>query len=223
MNSAPHLLILKRVGKVLLIVGLLDMAVMTYCIANSISYSSSFNIFSVAGGVFLLRGSLRAASIIRWFGIFLVATFVSALLASPLLQPFSLTLTKIRLNPLVAAQFVLVFASVVALLWWVTRELGSQTVLLAQAAAGRKLTSVRLAIVAGIFLVIVLIISVMLTQRTDFAAKAISIAKEQLGSGYEYYVSSFHYLSSDGKSSVSGQVTAWTTTEIKMVPFQWRD
>jgi hypothetical protein len=60
-----HIPILKCVGGVLLIVGLVDIAVMIYCIANRISYSSSFNIFAVVAGIFLLRGNLRAASLVR--------------------------------------------------------------------------------------------------------------------------------------------------------------
>ena len=68
-----HLPILKRVGKVLIIIGLVDIAVMIYCIANSISYSSSFNIFAVIAGVFLYRGSLRTAVITTWLSsIFIV-------------------------------------------------------------------------------------------------------------------------------------------------------
>lgn len=66
MNSRSHLFILKRIGWVLLVIRLVDIGVMVYCIANGFAYSSSLNIFAVVGGAFLIRGSLRAASIIRW-------------------------------------------------------------------------------------------------------------------------------------------------------------
>jgi len=223
MSSPSHLPVLKRIGWVLLVVGLLDIGVMVYCIANGIAYSSSLNIFAVAGGVFLIRGSLRAASIIRWLGTFMIAAFASVLAASPLLQPPNLTLTQLRLSPLAAAQALIAFAFFLALLWWLTRELGSPPVLAAQAAAGRKLKSLRLAVAAGIGLAVVLAISVNLVQRTESAAKAISFAKEQLGPGYQYHVSSLSYQSSGASSSVSGVVTAWNEMEVKNVPFQWRD
>ena len=48
---------------VLVVVGLLDIGVLIYCIANGISYSSSQNIFAVIAGLFLLRGSLVAAGL----------------------------------------------------------------------------------------------------------------------------------------------------------------
>ena len=72
-----HTPILKRVGAVLLAVGLIDIAVMIYCIANRISYASSFSIFAVVAGIFLLRGSLRAASIVRRFAVFMLSGFVA--------------------------------------------------------------------------------------------------------------------------------------------------
>lgn len=87
MDSAGHPQILKRAGVVLLVVGLLDIGVMIYCIANSISYSSSFNIFAVIAGIFLLRGSLRAALVVRWLSMLMLAAFLTLILAWPLVQP----------------------------------------------------------------------------------------------------------------------------------------
>lgn len=223
MNSPSHVPILTRTGWVLLVVGVLDIGFMVYCIANGIAYSSSLNIFAVVGGAFLLRGSLLAASIIRWFGVFMIAAFASVLVTSPLLQPLSLTLTQLRLSPLAAAQSLLVFTVLLVLLWWLIRELGSQPVLAAQAAAGRNLKSIRLAYAAGVGLAVVLAVSVNLMHRTESAAKAISLAKGQLGPGYQYHVSSLRYQSSGANSSVSGVVTAWSEMEVKNVPFQWRD
>ena len=64
MYEQAYVHILKRVGGVLLVVGLIDIGVMIYCAVNRISYSSSFNVFAVIAGIFLLRGSLGAASIV---------------------------------------------------------------------------------------------------------------------------------------------------------------
>jgi hypothetical protein len=43
-------IILRRVGLALIVFGMLDIAVMIYCIANAVSYSSSFNVFAVLAG-----------------------------------------------------------------------------------------------------------------------------------------------------------------------------
>lgn len=67
-----HRAVLKRVGLVLVAVGLADVAVMIYCIATRQSYSSSINVFAVAAGVFLIRGSLAAA---HWVACFSAEVF----------------------------------------------------------------------------------------------------------------------------------------------------
>ena len=110
--------ILKRVGSVLLVVGLIDIAVMIYCIANGISYSSSFNIFAVIAGIFLLRGSLRTASVVRWFAVFMLSGFVALLISWPFMQPLDLTLTQLRLNPGASVAAVALVAFVLSLLFW---------------------------------------------------------------------------------------------------------
>jgi hypothetical protein len=61
MESQTYRGILKCVGGVLIVIGLIDIAVMIYCIVNRISYSSSFNIFAVIAGILSMRGGLKAA------------------------------------------------------------------------------------------------------------------------------------------------------------------
>lgn len=142
MSRLIHLDILKRTGRVLLVAGLLDMAVMIYA-------------------------------------------FVSVFLASALLQPLSLTLTQLRLNPLVGVQTLLVFALALMLLWWLAKQLGSSDVLEARLAAGRKLRSTRIPSAIGICLALIVLVTANLMKRTESASKAISLAKEQLGPSYQ--------------------------------------
>jgi hypothetical protein len=44
---------------VLAVIGLIEIAVMIYCIVNRISCSSSFNMFAVIAGMLLMRGGLK--------------------------------------------------------------------------------------------------------------------------------------------------------------------
>ena len=46
-----HLRILKHVGLTLVVLGVIDIGLLIYCIANQISYSSSLNIFAVVAGM----------------------------------------------------------------------------------------------------------------------------------------------------------------------------
>lgn len=221
--DTEHTPILKRVGAILLVVGLIDIAVMIYCIANRISYSSSFNIFAVVSGIFLLRGSLRAASIVRWFSVFMLAAFVSLLIAWPFMQPFSLTLTQLRLNPGTSFAAFAFVVFVLGLLIWLTRELGREPIMAARASAGRKQRDMRIPAAAGLGLVIVIGIFMALLLGGDSANRAKSMAEQQVGPGYRFHVSSLNIAKNNQGTFVSGVVTAWNDNEIRNLPVQWEE
>ena len=190
MESQSYRAILKRVGVVLLVVGLADIAWMIYCIIHKISYSSSLNLFAVIAGVFLMRGSLRTASTVRWFGVFFLSAAVAMIFTSPALQPMDLTLTQFRLDPLnfgVGAVFV-VF--ILAFLYWVITELGREPVLVASDAAGVKRRNMRISAGLGVALVIGLGVSLHFFLGGESAARAISMAEKKVGPGYQLHVRS---------------------------------
>ena len=123
-----HQTILHRVGWVLIIGGLIDIGFMVYCIANQTSYSSSFNIFAIIAGVFLLRGSLKAARIISWFMAFFIAAFTGMLIFLPLLFPFDLLVAYIRLATASVVAGIVVIPFLMAILVWIYRKLTSTAV-----------------------------------------------------------------------------------------------
>lgn len=221
--DTQHTPILKRVGAVLLVVGLIDIAVMIYCIANRISYSSSFNIFAVFAGIFLLRGSLRAASLVRWFAVFMLAAFVALLIAWPFMQPFALTLTQFRLNPGTSFAKFTFMAFVLGLFVWLIRELGREPVIAARASAGRKQRDMRIPAAAGVGLVIVMGTFIALLLSGESADRAKSIAEQQVGPGYRLHVSSLNIAKNNKGTFVSGVVTAWKDNEILDLPVHWEE
>ena len=77
MSDQAYVPILRRVGKVLIAVGIFDILYMVYCIVNGYSYRGSFNIFAVIAGLFLLKGSLKAARIVT---LLLTIYFISMLI-----------------------------------------------------------------------------------------------------------------------------------------------
>lgn len=223
MEPADHSLIIKRAGVVLVVVGLLDIGVMIYCIANRISYSSSFNIFAVIAGVFLLRGSLRAASVVRWLSVFMLAAFLTLILAWPFFQPWDLTLTEVRLKPWSAGGAIAFAAIALGLLAWLHSQLGSAPVLAARAAASRPNRDMRIPAVVGVGLVVVLAVFLSVLLGGESASKAKSIAAQQLGEGYRYHVTSLNIQTNSAGKFVSGVVTAWNDKEVKSVPVRWQE
>lgn len=215
--------ILKRVGIVLLAVGLIDIAVMIYCIANHLSYSSSLSIFAVFAGIFIMRGSLRAASLVRWFSVFMLAGAVALLIAWPFMQPFSLTLTQLRLNPAESIEKVMFIAFVLGLLVWLIRELGREPVMAARAAAGRKQRDMRIPVAAGVGIAVVMGIFMASLLGGESADRAKSLAEQQVGSGYRLHVSSLKITKNNQGTFVYGVVTAWNDSEIRSLPVHWEE
>src|SRR5258705_5682168 len=98
-NDLTYLPILKRVGLVLIIVGVIDVGWMIYCIVHRIGYASSFNIFAIIAGIFLIRGSLRGAAIISRVAVFMLTVFISMVLLWPVFLPPRLALAELRIYP----------------------------------------------------------------------------------------------------------------------------
>lgn len=222
--SEPHpILALKRVGGVLLAVGLIDIAVMVYCIVNRVSYSSGFNIFAVIAGVFLLRGNLRAASVVRWLAVFLFAGIVAMTIAWPFTQPLGLTFTQFRLNLGGSFATFAFTAFVLGLSFWVTRELGQKEVKTARASAGRKERDMRIPAALAVSFVVVMGVALALLFGGESAARAKSMAMQQVGPGYRFYVGSLNIAKNSKGKFISGVVTAWNETSIRSVPVQWEE
>lgn len=126
--TRSHVTILKRSGIVLLGIGLLDIAVRVDCIVHRVSYPSRLDVFAVVAGLFWLRGSLRAAAVVRWSSTFMPAGFAAVVLARPLMRPMALTLTQVRPGPLPSLTSRAVMAFVRCLLQELCRALGKAPV-----------------------------------------------------------------------------------------------
>jgi hypothetical protein len=215
--------ILARAGKALIFVGVVDIGVMLYCILNQISYSSSFNVFAVIAGVFLMRGSLRAASLVHWFSVFFLSTFAALAVAWPFLQPLDLTLTQARQNPASTLLSMTFMAFLCTLLYWLMKSLGHESVLKARRAEGRKQRSMWIPAVAGVGLVVALSVFVSFLLGGDSAKKAVQMAQQELGTGYKFHVSSLNISSGNQGTSVRSVVTAWNSTEVRNVRVSWQE
>ena len=212
--------ILKRVGLVLIVVGALDIGYMVYCISNGQNYSSSFNIFAVIAGVFLLRGSLVAVRLVTWFSAFMFAGFVGAsLVLFPFLRPAGLWITEFRLNPVGVSLSIVFGLVVIALLFWVYKQLRSAPVVAARVAAGHSASPPKPAFIAGLALVFFLAAIMHLTMRGESGAKAVELAKAQHGDGYKYYVTSIRWSGGHAWASLS----AYDEHEIKSVQVEWQE
>jgi len=207
----------KKAGMVLLVIGIIDIAVMAYCISNEISYSSSFNIFAVIAGIFLIKGSVKTARVVRWFSAFFIITFVVMIFLYPVIMPLELLVTRAKLNTasmLGSFSFSIIFMGV---LLWLYKELSVPVALAKYESAGYKTGRPKSALFAVLGLIVFGGSLFALIMHGESADKAKTLAKEQLGESYEYHISSIRI--SGGKGSAV--VVAYNSNEIKNINVNW--
>jgi hypothetical protein len=215
--------LLKRAGAVLLVVGLVDVALMVYAIATSVSYSSSFNLFAVIAGILLLRGSLRTASAVRQVCLFLVGVFISIAVLAPVVLPLGLLVVQVQTDPLALVGSLALFVCVLVMLLWLIRLLDAEAVQEARAAAARPRRDPRIPFGVGVAFAAVLAATSVFVQRSDSAARAINEARANLGDDYSFHVTSLGRHSGPEGTSVAGVVMAWKSGSIREHRFEWRE
>lgn len=220
-TASGHRPILKRTGTVLVGFSLLDTAVMVYCLIVGQAYASSLNVFGVVAGIFLMRGSLGAASLIRWSCAFLLSMTAAAIVAVPLVFPVDLMRVVVRLNPGIAATSAAIFLLSTGLAGWMYLELGREPVLAAQSAAGKKVRRMRWPWLSGAAAMFLLALLASTLSTGELAQRALAMAKTKLGPGYRYHVVSAQVTFSQGETRVSATVAAWNEREVRNLPLQW--
>jgi hypothetical protein len=213
-----HLEIMRRVGRVLLVVGLIDICFMVYCIANGKGYSSSLNIFALGAGIFLWRGSMRAARLVTRYSAFLLAGGVGVcLFLVPFMRPTGWWLAQLRLSPLATLASAAMMVVMLGLLLWTYREMRSPAVVSALVRAGMDSAVPKSYFAIGGAIPLLIAIIFHFTLHGGTGAKAIELAKAKYGDGYQYIPTSF----SEAGSHASVTLDAYNSHEIKSVTVGW--
>jgi hypothetical protein len=207
----------RKAGIALAIVGAIDVLVFIYCIINKISYSSSFNIFALLAGIFLIKGGVKTARVVRWFSVFFVVGFIGVLIFIPINTPLSLLIAQLHIQPMLTVGPYIFGIPFIYLLYWVHKQLSTPESLGLLSETGYKTGKPKSAVVAGVGLVLTISIALTLMLNSESGVKAKELAKEQTGPGYQYHVMQMSI--SGGKGSA--MVTAYSDNEIKNVMVRW--
>ena len=207
----------EKAGKVLVVIGILDILFMVYAISNQMSYSSSFNIFSVIAGIFLIKGGVKTARVVRWFSAFCVIAFTAMYILMPFSTPFELTVTQFKLNPLGMSLSYLIGIVFIIVLAWVYKQLSTEASLAVLKEAGYNTGKPKSAAYISAFLIVLGGIFTGMFLTGESAIKAEELARAEHGSEYKYRISS---LSTSGNKG-SAVVTAYNSNEIKNVRVSW--
>ena len=222
-----HLAILRRVGWVFVILGLIDIGFMVYCIVNKTSYSSSLNIFAIIAGVFLLKGSLKVARLISWFIALIIAASIGNLVSMPFIYPVDLLLTYIRLEPISCIIGVVSFLAIMVVAVWGYHEITSVPVRAAMDESGVNCTSFWWKPARGFWvggcLALFLLIFLSLLMNGATATEVKKRAAVQLGEGYKFHIKSINMSSGSSGKHVQAVVTAYNSEKIKDVVVDWSE
>jgi hypothetical protein len=212
---------LRRVGGVLLAVGLIDLAITIARLSAAGPYPAILDGMAIAAGIWLLLDGARAALWVRSLAIFLLAGGVVLVVAVPVLQPLDLTLTEVRLDPAGCLAKAGPIVAALCLLFWVVRELGRPSVRDAIISAEIRRWDMRIPAQAGGGVVLLICLMVVLALHGQSADLATSLALQQLGPFYRYHLSWISSSNNGHGTSVNGVVTAWNDKEIRQVLLHW--
>jgi hypothetical protein len=221
--STDHHPILIRIGNALIFVGVIDIAVMLYCIANHISYFSSFSFFALMAGAFLKRGSLRATQKITQFSAFLVSSSLTMLVVVPAIYPLQLLWVKFATHQLaMSVEFYMSMALLLALIG-ALRLLRHPALIAAQQRAGLR-TSITLPLLLGCAFVVLMAVLALIKEAGPDHDRAQREAAAILGqNGYHYYVGSLLVGTRGGVKFVNGTVTAYNAQDFHDIPVAWQE
>ena len=223
---------LKLVGKVLIYVGIIDIAFMIMCAVADISYVSSTNILAAILGMFIYRGSLKAARLAAMFMGFIIVA--DPLIVLILFYDFPLTLFRLYLihpqtDYLVVFWIVLTGSYIVSI--WAYKVLTCDKIIVAAKQAGlikRFWGKPSTGMIYALVLVLLLSPLAIMKSNSEFQNRAIMEAKLKVGGNYKYYVQSvtvskinlFHRAVS--KTYVSAQVVAYNDFVFQNVNVRWQ-
>lgn len=216
-----HLPLLRRTGAVLVALGLFAFAGSAIGLLPGMAYAIGLGLGPVVAGVLLWSGSLRTAQGVRWCAALLLAAGLSLLFFLPLMQPFSLTFTQLRLGQ--GPSWTLLAGALlgVLLLGWIVWQLGRAPIPAARAEAGQKQRDMRIPAAAGVVLVVALGAFMVAMRVGPAAQQARSLAELAVGEGYRFHITWLSRVRTGTATQVSAQVTAWNESEIRRIPVQW--
>ena len=211
----------QKVGIALLVIGIMDIGYMIYSIFNGFSYTSSFNIFAVVAGIFLIRGNLIAALITRFFVTFFAALVFGIVILYFYLTPIDLIMVQIKLQSTSILSFALILSCVIAILIWMCIQFSTSESIQAFIGGGYKSTVPKLisfsAVAAGTLLMILIGVFFNFFYSSEVITKAVKSAQDQYGNNYQYHVASFNIENDYGIATV----IAYNNEAIKVIEVEW--
>lgn len=214
--------ILKQVGIVSIAIGILDLMYMVYRVSANLRQSldgsySSPGILIVVVGVYLMRGSLRTANIVRWVAAFWIPIVIGSILMRSCSTPIDLLRLEFRLDPNGFSMWYLFKIMETAVAYWMYRQLSAEPVISASLNSGHNVSRPKQAFFLGAGLTVLMPILFYISGDGVLGRKAVNLARAKYGKGYKYHLTALHRSRSMSGETISAKIAAYNDREIKTV------
>jgi hypothetical protein len=216
-----HKPILRRVGLVVVLVNLLQLAWTAYLATSSHEFYFDFTV--LAAGIALLWGSLAYAHFVRRvaaFGLGALLCFAAYWLVA---VPPALIMAELRLQTLETVSDLASYVLDILVAAWTVRELSRPEILSDAPNHSYAWVTPKLAFAGGIGLCVAIGAFLLPAAFGETGARAVREASAGLGSDFNYHLAGLSIEYVNGTRHVSGTVTAWNDFAVLDVPFAWDD
>ncbi len=207
---------LKKVGLSLIIVGLIDIGILTICLFQGIPYFSSFNFFALISGLILIKSvNVKFGRIIGTISSFLITVLLGIILILLIHVPFRFWITyaeyKLENLMLIISFFVINLSYLV----WINLKLTGKKASAITPENNNRIADFFLktssGYIMGCFLVLLLLIITVFIYKNENTKFAIKKAKNHFSTDYDYFVSSYQTV--NGVSEIT--ITAFNDSKIE--------
>ena len=213
--------ILRRVGVVLLLGGVVDVMLLADHVAMPLGHQAGWWLPGMLAGVFLVLGSLRTAAIVRQVGGFCAAATATGIVTLPLTQPVGLMAARIRQDPFPVGGGIATWMIALVALAWIVDQLNHEDVRSAMTAAGMRRRGLGIAMSTGCAVTLVIVGLTMRFTNSAAAAHARMIAESHAGPTYSYFVRFLMVNWSGGIQHGRAVVYGWNDRELMQVTVEW--
>lgn len=220
MENSEDRVILRRTGAILILLGIVEF-IMGMVTAPKGTFN--FQFFGILIGSAIAFGNMRVVSVVRWLACLGLLSGALIILGEILVLPASLHAAQWRFVPGAAAMHYGGQLLVLAVTFFIFRQLGRQPLLAARAAAGRKQRDMRIPLVLGGLLGLAAAGFNVKMLNGEYATKARQEVAAQVGAGFEYFTTGVNVQRTPAKTIVFARVQAWNDRELREYPVQWEE
>jgi hypothetical protein len=177
-------------------------------------------ILILVAGVYLMRGSLRTANIVRWVAAFWIANGIGSILMRTCSTPFALLTLEFRLNPNEFSIWYLSRIVETAVTYWIYRQLSAEPIVSASINSGQKVSIPKQGFFLGAALTLLMPMLLYIMGDGVLGRKALNLARTKYGEGYKYHLTALDRSRSMSGETISAKIAAYNDKEIKTVRVQ---